>query len=242
MINVYDLSNKELVKAFKNKNYDEIFEISSKSIFLIPVQDKNRIDKIAFESMMDSQKHLYLPLFINMADVNANRMIKGKQILIAHFGMIEEILNAHSNLYGICINPCTMDCKLNRTDSYKICTLYHENENKLTFEPDFYKSETFTMADLKPKVPNPRAEIIISVVDYLKTTTIKKAYLSVKTENNKLHYKFFIDYNVKEQSYIDELNIKIGKIIEENESFEIVNAKQKLNAKIVLRMKPIYKK
>lgn len=240
--NVYDLTNRELVNAFKAKEHDSILEISSKSIFLIPVQNKNRIDKIAFESMMDSEKHLYLPIFINMADIDTNPMIKGKQVLIAHFGMIEEILNAHPKLYGICINPCTMDCKLNRTESYKICNLYHQNEDKLTFEPDFYKKETTNMAALLPKQPSPRSEVIVSVVNKLKTTTIKKAYLTVKPVGNKLHYKFYIDYNTKEQSYIDELNIFIINLMQETETFEILSTKPKMNEKMVRFLKPIYTK
>lgn len=241
-MNVYDLTNRELVQAFKNKNHDEVLEISSKSIFLIPVQNKNKIEKIAFESIMDSERNLYLPLFINMADIDTNPMIKGKQVLIAHFGMIEEILNAHPKLYGICINPCTMDCKLDRTESYKICSLYHQNEDKLTFEPDFYKKESISMADMAIKKPVPRSEVIISVVNYLKGTIIKKAYLTVKPVGDKLHYKFYIDYNNKETSYIDELDILIKKLMQENESFEILSTKNKMNEKMVRFLKPIYKK
>lgn len=241
-MNVYDLSNKELIQAFKNKNHDEVLETSSKSIFLIPVQNKNKIEKIAFESMMDSEKHLYLPIFINMADIDTNPMIKGKQVLIAHFGMIKQILDAHPKLYGICINPCTMDCKLNRTESYKICSMYHQNENKLTFEPNFYKKEVVNMSDILPKQPTPRSEVIVSVVEYLKGTTIKKAYLTVKLIGNKLHYKFYIDYNRKENSYIDELQILIEKWMQENETFEVLSTKSKMNEKMVRFLKPIYKK
>lgn len=240
--NVYDLTNRELVNAFKKKEHDSILEIASKSIFLIPVQNKNRIEKIAFESMMDSEKHLYLPIFINMADIDTNPIIKGKQVLIAHFGMIEQILNAHSKLYGICINPCTMDCKLDRTESYKICNLYHQNENKLEFEPDFYKKETTNMADLLPKQPSPRSEVIVSFVNKLKTTTIRKAYLTVKPVGNKLHYKFYLDYNTKEISYIDELNSLIHELLNETETYEILCTRQKMNEKMVRFLKPIYTK
>ncbi len=241
-VNVYDLTNKELVRAFKDKNHDLILEIASKSIFLIPVQNKNRIEKIAFESMMDSEKHLYLPIFINMADIDTNPMIKGKQVLIAHFGMIEQILNAHPKLYGICINPCTMDCKFDRTESYHICNMYYQNEDKLEFEPDFYKKEVVNMSSLTSKQPVPRSEVIVSVVNKLKTTTIKKAYLTVKTVGNKLHYKFFINYNAKEQSYIDELNIFIQNLMQENETFEILSTKPKMNEKLIRFLKPIYTK
>lgn len=242
MTNVYNLSNQELVNAFKQKDIESVKKISSKSIFLIPVKDKNNINKIGFEAMMDNTKSLYLPIFINMADIEVNKMIKGKQILIAHFGMIEAILNNNNNLKGIVINPCTMDCKLDRKDSLEICSLYHQNEDKLDFEPDFYQKETFTMADLKPKEPMPRAEIIVSVVDYLKNTTIKKAYLKVKPIGDKLNYQFIIDYNKKEQSFIDELTYIIEKLLQEKEMFEIKNAKQGINSKIIRFLKPIYEK
>lgn len=242
MFDVYNLFNLDLVEAFKKKDIESIKQISSKSIFLIPVKDKNDIKKISIETMMDNKKSLYLPIFINMADVESNKMIKGKQILIAHFGMIEQILKNNQELKGIVINPCTMDCKLNRIDSLEICDLYNKNESKLNFEPDFYKKESFTMADLKTKELIPRAEIIVGVVDYLKNTTIKKAYLKIKPIGDKLNYKFFIDYNKKEQSFIDELCYIIEKLLQEKETFEILNAKKGMNVKTVRFLKPIYEK
>ena len=171
-MNVYDLHNEELIKAFKEKNYDLLKQISSNSIFLIPVKDKNNIDKIAFESMMDSNKDCYLPLFIKMADMKAAPLIKGKQVLIAHFGMIELILKNHPKLKGIVINPCTMDYKINMKESFEICDLYHKNEKKLDFNVEFYKPESFTMADFKKGNITINSELILTVTNYLKTTSI----------------------------------------------------------------------
>lgn len=243
MINVYNLFNEELINAFKHKDMNLVKEISSNSIFLIPVKDKNNINKIAFESMMDSKKDLYLPLFINMKNVEQNKMIKGKQILIAHFGMVETILNNHPQLKGIVINPCSMDCKLDRQESLDICKLYHKNENKLTFEADFYQPEKTTMADLKPKTLTPRSEVVVKVVNYLNTTTIKSAYVTLKTIGDKLHYNFIIPYNTRnEQSFIDELMYILEKEMQEKETFEISNGKQGISAKTIKFLKPIYVK
>lgn len=241
-MDVYSLSNPELVQAYKNKNKELIMEISSKSIFLIPVKNKNNINKISFESMMDSNKKYYLPIFINMADIKANPMIKGKEILIAHFGMIETLLKNNNKIDGIVINPCTMDYKLTKQESFEICSLYHKNEDKLDFEPDFYKQETYTMADLKPKEPIPRAEVLVDVVEYLKKTTIKKAYIKVNPIGDKLQYKLYIDYNRNELSFINELEFILNKSLNENEIYEILNSKQGRNVKMVKFMKPIYEK
>lgn len=242
MENVYDLKNVELVKAFKSNDIEKLKEIASKSIFLIPVKDKNNINKIAVETMMDSLKDLYLPIFINMADIDLNKMIKGKNVLIAHFGMIETILNNNEKFKGIVINPCTMDCKLTRKESFDICSLYHKNEDKLDFDMEFYKKEKFTMSDLKQESIVPRANIIMNIVNYLKKTSIKKAYLRISQVGNKLHYKIYIDYIKKEQSFVDELSYIIENLLNENESFELLNAKLGINSKIVKNLKPIYEK
>lgn len=242
MENVYDLKNVELVKAFKSNDIEKLKEIASKSIFLIPVKDKNNINKIAVEAMMDSLKDLYLPIFINMADIDLNKMIKGKNVLIAHFGMIETILNNNEKFKGIVINPCTMDCKLTRKESFDICSLYHKNEDKLDFDMEFYKKEKFTMSDLKQESIVPRANIIMNIVNYLKKTSIKKAYLRISQVGNKLHYKIYIDYIKKEQSFVDELSYIIENLLNENESFELLNAKLGINSKIVKNLKPIYEK
>lgn len=241
-MDIYSLTNQELVKAFKNKDKELIKDISSKSIFLIPIKNKNNINKIAFESMMDSNKKIYLPLFINMADMKANKMIKGKEILIAHFGIIETLLKNTDKIDGIVINPCTMDCKLTKEESIEICSLYHKNEDKLDFEPDFYKPEKTVMADLKPQEPIPRAEVIVNVVEYLKKTTIKKAYIKVKPVGNKLQYKLYINYNNNELSFIHELEFILEKSLNENEIYEILSTKQGSNAKAIKFMKPIYEK
>lgn len=241
-MDIYSLSNPELVQAFKNKDKELIKEISSKSIFLIPVKNKDNINKIAFESMMDSQKKYYLPIFIKMADIKANPMIKGKEILIAHFGMIETLLKNSDKVDGIVINPCTMDYKIDKKESFEICSLYHKNEDKLDFEPDFYKPEKFTMADFKSQEPIPRAEVLVNIVDYLKNTTIKKAYVKVKPVGDKLQYKIYIDYNRNELSFINELEFIINKSLEDNEIYEILNTKQGINAKTIKFMKPIYEK
>lgn len=242
MENVYDLKNVELVKAFKSNDIEKLKEIASKSIFLIPVKDKNNINKIAVETMMDSLKDLYLPIFINMADIDLNKMIKGKNVLIAHFGMIETILNNNEKFKGIVINPCTMDCKLTRKESFDICSLYHKNEDKLDFDMEFYKKEKFTMSDLKQESIVPRANIIMNIVNYFKKTSIKKAYLRISQVGNKLHYKIYIDYIKKEQSFVDELSYIIENLLNENESFELLNAKLGINSKIVKNLKPIYEK
>ena len=242
MENVYDLKNVELVKAFKSNDIEKLKEIASKSIFLIPVKDKNNINKIAVETMMDSLKDLYLPIFINMADIDLNKMIKGKNVLIAHFVMIETILNNNEKFKGIVINPCTMDCKLTRKESFDICSLYHKNEDKLDFDMEFYKKEKFTMSDLKQESIVPRANIIMNIVNYLKKTSIKKAYLRISQVGNKLHYKIYIDYIKKEQSFVDELSYIIENLLNENESFELLNAKLGINSKIVKNLKPIYEK
>lgn len=242
MENVYDLKNVELVKAFKSNDIEKLKEIASKSIFLIPVKDKNNINKIAVEAMMDSLKDLYLPIFINMADIDLNKMIKGKNVLIAHFGMIETILNNNEKFKGIVINPCTMDCKLTRKESFDICSLYHKNEDKLDFDMEFYKKEKFTMSDLKQESIVPRANIIMNIVNYLKKTSIKKAYLRISQVGSKLHYKIYIDYIKKEQSFVDELSYIIENLLNENESFELLNAKLGINSKIVKNLKPIYEK
>ena len=242
MENVYDLKNVELVKAFKSNDIEKLKEIASKSIFLIPVKDKNNINKIAVEAMMDSLKDLYLPIFINMADIDLNKMIKGKNVLIAHFGMIETILNNNEKFKGIVINPCTMDCKLTRKESFDICSLYHKNEDKLDFDMEFYKKEKFTMSDLKQESIVPRANIIMNIVNYLKKTSIKKAYIRISQVGNKLHYKIYIDYIKKEQSFVDELSYIIENLLNENESFELLNAKLGINSKIVKNLKPIYEK
>lgn len=242
MINVYELCNPKLIRAFKNKDIENLKEITSKSIFLIPVKNKSNINKISFEAIMDSSKNLYLPIFINMTDVEMNNMIKGKQILIAHFGMIETILKNNTNLNGIVINAGTMDYKINKKDSLDICYLYHKNKDKLTFKPDFYQSEKFSMADLKPKNPIPRAEILVKVVEYMKKTNIKKVYLKVKNIGDKLCYNFYIDYNKSDQSFIDELTYIIQKLLNEKEDFVILNAKKGINSKIIRYLKPIYEK
>lgn len=242
MENVYDLKNVELVKAFKSNDIEKLKEIASKSIFLIPVKDKNNINKIAVEAMMDSLKDLYLPIFINMADIDLNKMIKGKNVLIAHFGMIETILNNNEKFKGIVINPCTMDCKLTRKESFDICSLYHKNEDKLDFDMEFYQKEKFTMSDLKQESIVPRTDIIMNIVNYLKKTSIKKAYLRISQVGNKLHYKIYIDYIKKEQSFVDELSYIIENLLNENESFELLNAKLGINSKIVKNLKPIYEK
>lgn len=242
MENVYNLKNVELIKAFKSNDIEKLKEIASKSIFLIPVKDKNNINKIAVEAIMDSLKDLYLPIFINMADIDLNKMIKGKNVLIAHFGMIETILNNNEKFKGIVINPCTMDCKLTRKESFDICSLYHKNEDKLDFDMEFYQKEKFTMSDLKQESIVPRANIIMNIVNYLKKTSIKKAYLRISQVGNKLHYKIYIDYIKKEQSFVDELSYIIENLLNENESFELLNAKLGINSKIVKNLKPIYEK
>lgn len=242
MENVYDLKNKELVKAFKSKDFERLKEIASTSTFLIPVKDKNNINKIAVEAIMDSLKDVYLPIFINMYDIDVNKMIKGKNILIAHFGMIETILKNNEKFKGIVINPCTMDCKLTRKESFEICSLYHKNENKLDFDMEFYQKEKFTMNEFKKETLIPRSEIVISLIDYLKKTTIKNAYIRMSPIGNKLHYKIYIDYTKHEQSFIDELTYIIDNLLIENESFEILNAKLGLNSKIVKNLKPIYQR
>jgi hypothetical protein len=244
MQDVYNLSNHELVSAFKKKDYKSLKSIASKSIFLIPVKNKDNINKIAFEAMMDSTKSLYLPIFINMADMRENKMIKGRQVLIAHFGMIETILKNNPKLTGIVINAGTMDCKLNMEESFEICSLYQQLENKgeIDFEPEYYKPESFTMADLKPKVLMPRLEVSLPFLEYIKKTPIRKAYLRVQMVGGKLNYTFYLDYNKQDQSFVDELMFILDEAIDPNETYEILNAKQGANVKSVKFLKPIYVK
>ena len=240
MVNVYNLSNPELIQAFKKNDMEKVKQIVGSSTFLIPIKNKDNIHKISFESIMNSKKELYLPLFINMADVEMNPMIKGKQILIAHFGMIDTILNNNKNLKGIVINPHTMNCIISRNESKEILEYYHQSG--INFEPDFYQKETFTMADLKPEPLMPRSEVVISIINYLETTPIKKAYINVKKLGNKLHYQIYLQYGNNDKSFVEELHFKVEKLLDEKESFEIQNIKEKKYAKLVQYLKPVYEK
>ena len=241
-MDIYNLSNSALVEAFKTRDMETLKKVASKSIFLIPVKNKNNVEKISSEVMVDSKNEYYLPLFINMADMKAAKLIKGRQVLVAHFGMIETILKNTSKLTGIVINPCTMDCRFSLKEANEISSLYKGLEDKPMFEEEFHEQEITKMSDYKKRPLEIREELSLTLQEYLKETPIKKCYVTVKMRGNKKHYQFILDYSNKDAACVAELQAYLETVLVEDEEFELSSTKSGLLRKLTKSLTPIYQK